>query len=65
MATTPTGLIQIEMTEYRESEMEQYIYFWVEGSNTVSPIFEDKEDALRWGKDIMESVRNACKNWEL
>lgn len=57
--------MQLELFRYRDSQMAEYIWFWVESGDgeAVSPIFETKDDALYWGREMIEVLRKANTHW--
>lgn len=65
MAAERAGLMQLELFRYRDSEMSEYIWFWVEAGDgeAVSPFFDNKEDALYWGREMIEVLRKANSHW--
>lgn len=67
MAVERAGLINIELIRYRDPMEKQYIWFWVESGQgeILSPTFENKEDALYWGRETIEVVKNARKDWKI
>jgi len=67
VATERAGLMQLELIRYRDSMSRDYIWFWVESGDgeAASPVFENKEDALYWGREMIEVLREANSHWTM
>lgn len=50
----------MKLVSYRDSQMEDFIYFWVVDGHQVSPAFTDEESATIWAKEQVD----AWDNWK-
>lgn len=59
--------MQLELFRYRDSELAEYIWFWVESGDgePVSPFFDNHEDALYWGREMIGVLKDANQHWAL
>ena len=51
----------MKLIKYRDAQMENYIYFWVENDVQRSPNFISEEEAHRWVEDSLNTVWD---NWK-
>ena len=67
MTVERVGLMQMELFRYRESDEVPFIWFWVESGDgePVSPFFENHEDALYWGREMMSVLKTANSHWTM
>lgn len=51
----------MKLIKYRDAQMENYIYFWVENDIQRSPYFNSEDEAHRWVSECMNTVWD---NWK-
>ena len=60
--------LKLELIRYRGGEDSDYLYFWTERQRDtavhVSPMFETREQAIKWYEELMAKYEAAVANIE-
>ena len=55
----------MNLIKYRETQDQEYKYFWIsEAGSIISPLLDKEEEALKWAKDLNEEQNNSCFDLE-